>query len=142
MVSCLKILQKPSNMGDETRVIYADVLREYTYWKKEEDETFEEVIEVFRRLLEEAGCDQARYEVYEKFAVALFNMTVAWAGKEIDDLKECKYLEIMQTEICTRYMDIYIEYIFANTFTIVKKVRNEKLTKELLYNSSFAVESL
>lgn len=142
MVSGLEILQKPSNIEAETRVIYADVLREYTYWKQEEDKAFDEVIEIFRQLIQEAKCDQERNEIYEKFAVALFNMTVVWAGKEIDGLEECKYLEIMQDEIGPQYKDAYIEYIFANTFEIVKKVRDKKLAKELLCNSSFAVKSL
>ena len=50
MISSLVMLQKPSNIEDGTRVLYADVLREYTYWQDEE-ERFEEIVKLFRQLI-------------------------------------------------------------------------------------------
>lgn len=128
MISSLVMLQKPSNIEDGTRVLYADVLREYTYWQDEE-ERFEEIVKLFRQLINEAEHIQAKNEIYEKFAVTLFNMAEVWSRKGTLKQKGCIYLEIFKNEICVKNTDSYIDYIFENASAVVNVRMNEAIEK-------------
>lgn len=72
------------------RVLYADVVREYTYWKTEVDEYFEDVIYIFEKLLKTAKPEE-KHDIREKYAIALFN--VIWNSCECDEIEYCVLAE-------------------------------------------------
>lgn len=82
------VLGMPSFHNTESKVIYADLLREYTYWNKEILNCFDTVIKYFETLIAGEPCKEACIEIYEKYSIALLNI-VWWCKQE----QQCKIID-------------------------------------------------
>lgn len=136
VVSFSGILQKPSGIRDDSRVLYADILREYSYWNADIDNVCDEIIKNFWQLVNEAGSIQVKLEIYEKFAVALFNMIEYWSDTDIKKAKTCKYWQILKTEIYGKYFTPKIHRTYFYAYVIMKARLGEEMTEELPFDEN------
>ena len=101
------ILEMPTFNTAESKVLYADVLREYTFWNKEISKYYVAILENFESLFDGETCKEVLINVCEKYAIALLNMAW-WCKQEIysNKVDECeKMLLKKMKEICGRASD-------------------------------------
>lgn len=134
VVSFSGILQKPLEIQDESRVLYADLLREYSYWNGDADNIYDEIIEIYWELVNETETEQAKTEIYEKFAVTLFNMIEYWSGTDVKKGKDCEYWNILKTEICGKYHTEKIDNVCISAYAVMKVRRHGEIMEELPFD--------
>lgn len=120
MVSFEYILQLPD---DETvnSVLYADVIREYTYWNHDVELYLEDVMAIFEKLLQMARDEEAK-EIREKYAIALFNLQwniFTYANKEDEKMRysvliEEKLKKLVQEDSSIQEIYDYSQTVFDN----------------------------
>lgn len=76
LVNFNAILEMPDFCNLESKMLYADVLREYTFWNKEVLNYINTIINNFEKLFCKEKCKEIFIDIIEKYAIALFNM--AW----------------------------------------------------------------
>lgn len=86
LVTFSGILEMPMFYDAENKIFYADVLREYAFWNRDILNYFETICASFENLLDGEKCENVRTAIYEKYAIALFNM--AWWCKHVISIKE------------------------------------------------------
>lgn len=72
LITLQRMLIMPYNIK-ESGILYADVIREYTYWNINVENYYKEVVFRFEKLISNVEKDMQK-KVKEKYAVALFNM--------------------------------------------------------------------
>lgn len=142
LVTFSGILQIPMFSNTECKVLYADVLREYTFWKDDILNYYVTICEIFEKLLDGEVCKQVIFEINEKYAIALLN--IIWfcnqkvynkeIGNCISKLKE------KMNKICVKVSDTTICQACSAMFFIIEKMetvcvpQNETYeTKTLLF---------
>lgn len=90
LVTFSGILDMPTFCDGQSKILYADVLREYAFWNKNILNYFQIICTKFEDILNEEKCQKVRTAIYEKYAITLFNM--AWWCKQVisnEDAVEC-----------------------------------------------------
>lgn len=128
LVTFSGILEKPMFYDMQSKILYADVLREYAFWNKNVLNYFEAICTRFENILDEEKCKDVRTAICEKYAIALFNM--AWwceqtlSGKEENDCMEI-ITEKMQGICCEEKEEVIcqacraVKLLFENKARIV-----------------------
>ena len=101
------ILEMPTFNTAEAKVLYADVLREYTFWNKEISKYYAAILGNFESLFDGETCKEVLINVCEKYAIALLNMAW-WCKQEIysNKVNECEKVILKKMkEICGRASD-------------------------------------
>ena len=96
------ILAMPIFHNTESKIFYADVLREYTFWNKNILNYFVKICEIFEKLIHGERCKNVLIEIYRKYAIAVFNM-IWWCNQETHskEANDCiRLLLNKKNEIC------------------------------------------
>lgn len=128
LVTFSGVLEKPMFYDMQSKILYADVLREYAFWNKNVLNYFEEICTRFEDILDEEKCKDIRTAICEKYAIALFNMAW-WCKKTLSDKEENDCMEIitkkMQGICCEEKKEVIcqacraVKLLFENKARIV-----------------------
>jgi hypothetical protein len=124
MTSFDGILAMPSDMTFLQRRLYADVVREYTYWNTGVKEYSEKVVESFNCLLKGCKDNTEQKIIIDKYAVTLFNML--WNSSKrtgnIDSMDDIKYFHIFESmlqKLKDKWNDTFINDVYKNAIAII-----------------------
>lgn len=103
LVNFSGILRMPMVCEMERKVLYANMLREYTFWNDEIECYSGEILNIFDKLIENEKCREVLIEVCEKYAIVLFNM-LWWCWQNTNEnkvfLKEVDIFFIKMHNVC------------------------------------------
>lgn len=98
LVTFSGILEIPIFYDAHTKILYADVLREYAFWNKDILNYIEKICVSFETILNEEKCKKIRIAIYEKYAIALFNMAW-WCKQTMSSKGSDKCIEIISEKM-------------------------------------------
>ena len=120
------LLRSPKNFAfaQETKILFAEVLREYTFWNKDVLRYCEKICSMYNEMLNE---DKSEIRIEEAYWAALFNMT-RWCWNQ---RKKIKYSD---WKICIYYkienMDRAVSTKINRTYRGIEKIKEQWIKKQ------------
>lgn len=120
------LLRSPKNFAfaQETKILFAEVLREYTFWNKDVLRYCEKICSMYNEILNE---DKSEIRIEEAYWAALFNMT-RWCWNQRQKIKYSDWKIYIYYNI--ENMDRAVSTKINRTYRGIEKINEEWIKKQ------------